>query len=71
MTIDMAAYVPPFTKQELAWMRRWQVAKEKLELRNVKLLSWRVGTDLKEVTTVIVERELRKQQWREATWSRT
>ncbi|KAF8533306.1 hypothetical protein BDD12DRAFT_865977 [Trichophaea hybrida] len=54
--------VPPLTKQELGWTRRWLVAKEKLEQKNVSLLSWRVGTDVQEITKAIVERELRMQQ---------
>ena len=49
---------PPRTKAELAWERRWQAARERLEPRNVKLLSWRVGSDLKDVTRGILEREL-------------
>ena len=49
---------PPRTKAELAWERRWQTARERLEPINVKLLSWRVGSDLKDITRRILEQAL-------------
>lgn len=48
----------PRTKAELAWEKRWQMARERLEPGNVKLLSWRVGSDLKDITKRILQQAL-------------
>jgi len=50
--------LPQLTKRQIEWERRWAVAREKLDRINVGLLYWRVGTDLKDVTVKIVEKEL-------------
>jgi phosphatidate phosphatase APP1 len=46
------------SKKDTEWMRRWGVALTKLEGKNVRLLPWRVGADVKDVIVDIVAREL-------------
>ncbi|KAA8908819.1 hypothetical protein FN846DRAFT_645847 [Sphaerosporella brunnea] len=48
------------TKRQLEWERRWVLARERLDRKSVKLLYWRVGTDLKDVTVDIVGKELKQ-----------
>jgi phosphatidate phosphatase APP1 len=54
------------TKRQMEWERRWAAARERLDRKGVRLLYWRVGTDLKEITVKIAEKEL--QQMRGGGW---
>lgn len=47
-------------KKEELWNRRWARAKEILEKQGVELRSWRVGTDVLDHSTKLVERVLRE-----------
>lgn len=54
-----AATDPVMSKKEDLWRKRWERAKYILEQKGVKLMSWRVGSDVKEETIRIVKWELR------------
>lgn len=60
--VGVGADLPPLTKRQMNWEIRWAEARERLDRRNIRLLYWRVGTDLKDVTVEIVEKELKRQK---------
>ncbi|KAJ9622082.1 hypothetical protein H2203_006963 [Taxawa tesnikishii (nom. ined.)] len=52
----------PINKREEAWKRRWARSKEIMEHRGVLLRTWRVGEDVMEQCTQLVEKALREME---------
>jgi phosphatidate phosphatase APP1 len=53
-----AALDPTISKKQEVWQRRWEYAHDRLERKGVRLLSWRVGSDVKDDVLRIVAKEL-------------
>jgi phosphatidate phosphatase APP1 len=52
--------VPQLNKREELWRRRWERAQQILSEHNVVLGSWRVGTDVQDITAWLVEEAQKK-----------
>lgn len=50
-----------YDKKEEMWKRRWARAEDIMQRQRVVLRTWRVGSDVMEECTRLVERELRRQ----------